>query len=400
MSKRPPAATETSENTPKTGYDHVDTIGEYKITRSRVSGGLFLEWYDAASRQVRRVSLKTKKVSQAVEKVQAAIDKGATGDPRPFLKEEMLNTVDELLDWHRAHVEKLPSAATERIHIDILKEQFGPRRPTSLREEDFDRFRDLMKAKGRKITYTSRILTTLRSALRKGYQKDRLTKLIKVPEYATKRIKDKAPKKGPALNAREWAAIFDEINSPHLLFTSVLLINIGARITALLQCTTAQLDLPGNLIDLNVPEQEETTKRRPNQPITATLRPWLERLPPGHLVRWRGKPIEEIDTAFDAAVARAIEKEKLSKKANTYSARHTLGRLFRSKEIDTEEIGTWLANGEVPDSTTLIYAPWEPVYLINCRRAVEEFVREINRYTERWDLLRPYTVKPGWRKKS
>lgn len=400
MTIRPPAPAEPSADPPKTGYDLVDSLGEYRITRSRESGRLFAEWYDAKRRQVRRVSLRTKKVSEAVEKVQAAIDKDATGDPRPFLKEEMLNTVDELLDWHRVHVETLPSAATEKIHLDILKEHFGARRPASLGEADFDRFRDLLKAKGRKVTYVSRILTTLRSACRKAHKKNRLSKPIRVPEYATKRIKDKAPKKGPALSAREWAAIFDEITSPHLLLASVLLVNTGSRITAVLQCTTAQIDLPGNLIDLNVPEQEETTKRRPTQPITGTLRPWLERLPPGPLVRWRGKPVQEIDTAFDAAVARARQKGKLDKKANSYSARHTLGRHFRSNEIDTEEIGAWLANGAVPDSTTLVYAPWEPAYLINCRRAVEAFVREINRHTERWDLLRPYAVKPGWRDRA
>ncbi len=44
----------------------------------------------------------------------------------------------------------------------------------------------------------------------------------------------------------------------------------------------------------------------------------------------------------------------------------------------------------------LIYCPWEPDYLINCRKAAEKFVREINRYTRKWDLLRPYAVKPSY----
>jgi hypothetical protein len=34
--------------------------------------------------------------------------------------------------------------------------------------------------------------------------------------------------------------------------------------------------------------------------------------------------------------------------------------------------------------------------LINCRKAAEKSVREINRYTRKWNLLKPYAVKPGY----
>ncbi len=44
----------------------------------------------------------------------------------------------------------------------------------------------------------------------------------------------------------------------------------------------------------------------------------------------------------------------------------------------------------------MIYCPWEPDYLENCREAAEAFVREINKHTRKWDLLRPYCVKPSY----
>jgi site-specific recombinase XerC len=128
--------------------------------------------------------------------------------------------------------------------------------------------------------------------------------------------------------------------------------------------------------------------------LTSTLRPWIENLPDGHLITYRGKPIAEADTAFNSAVRRS----KIAKKANTYSIRHSLARYMLKRGIDLEEIGIWLGHGNHdPDTdTTLIYCPWEPDYLINCRNAAEAFVREINRYTRKWDLLSPYAVKPGY----
>lgn len=385
-----------AEDQAQPAYEVLDTIGEYRIVRSRLSGRLYVSWYDNVARQTRRATLKTAKPSTAVERIQNAVDQGATGDPRPFLRSKILATVDHLLDWHLGYVIGLPSGPTELIHIRKLRAYFGSRRVMSLKLTDFEAFRDDMKAQGLKVTYASRVLTTLRSAVNRAVKDDRLLKPIKVPEFATKRIKKAAPLKGPVLTAKEWAAVLDEIDSPHQLIIAVLLLNTGARITALLELTVGQIDFDQNTLELNVPGADPTHKRRPTLPITDTLRPWLRLPTNGHLVHYHGKPIAEADTAFDAAVDRARRKGLVGPKANSYSGRHSLGRVFRRARIDTEEIGVWLANGQAPDSTTLIYAPWSAEFLINCRLATEDFVREINTHTKRWDLLRPYETKPGW----
>jgi hypothetical protein len=83
-------------------YELIDEIGEYRIVRSRVSERLFISWYDLASRQTRRASLKTKKAGFATATVQGLVDRKVTGDPRPYLKKKQLTTVTELLDLHRA----------------------------------------------------------------------------------------------------------------------------------------------------------------------------------------------------------------------------------------------------------------------------------------------------------
>jgi site-specific recombinase XerD len=98
------------------------------------------------------------------------------------------------------------------------------------------------------------------------------------------------------------------------------------------------------------------------------------------------------------SVNRAVRESKIAKKANTYSIRHSLARYMRKKGVDLEEIAIYLGHGnhDPETETTLIYCPWEPDYLINCREAAEAFVREINAYTRKWDLLRPYCVKQDY----
>jgi integrase len=218
--------------------------------------------------------------------------------------------------------------------------------------------------------------------------------LLKIPEFAKARHTRNAPLKGPVLSAAEWAKVIDAVVEPHTLLLVILLIHTGSRVSALLEATAAQIDWTENTIDLNPKGRDPTDKRRPVLPIFDTLRPWLENLPEGHLIRYRGKPIAEADTAFKATVRRS----GIDKKANAYSARHSLGRVFRRAEIKTEEIGVFLGNGKIPDEseTTLVYSPWEPEYLINCRRAVEAFMREINSHTVKWDLARPYTFMPDF----
>lgn len=379
-------------------YILVEKIGdEYSVVRCRVSGRLFISWYDPdpTDRQTRRASLQTDKVSVATAIVQSLVDRGVTGDPRPFLKKKPLTTVNELLDSHLPHIAKLPSADTEMRHIEKLRAAFGERRIASLTMEDFEAFRDELLGQKRRITYVSRILVTCRSAAKRAYANKHVSVLLNVPEFAKKRHKRTAPLKGPVLTAAEWAKVIDAIVAPHMLLLVILLIHTGSRITALLQLTLAQIDWILGTIDLNPEWRDRTDKRRPVLPIFDTLRPWLENLPDGHLILYRGKPIAEADTSFMATVRRA----KIDKKANTYSARHSLGRRFRAAEIDTEETGVFLGNGKITEESevTLVYSPWAPEYLINCRRAVEAFVREINTHTKKWDLTRPYATKPDWK---
>jgi integrase len=376
-------------------YELVEDYGHYKLVRARAGGRYYVAWYDSEIRQTRRVSLRTKKSSEAHDKVRFLVDLGATGNPNDHLNKKQVRTVSELLNdaWEN-YLQKLPSAEAAGIARDILKREMGEKRLAALVLRDYDDFRDKLKAAGKAIGYVSRILSVLRSSGNRALENKQTTVKLKVPEYQPRSKKKGLKKKGPLLTCQEIAAIIDEINDQHLLLLVILLIHLGARVGAILDAIKAQVDLEQNLFDLNPPGRETTNKGRPVLPIPPTLRPWLETLPDGPLITYRGAAIAEADTAFNSAV----DRSKIGKKANTYSIRHSLSRYMRKKRVDLEEIGIYLGHGnhDPETETTLIYCPWEPEYLINCREAAEAFVREINTHTRKWDLLRPYCVKPNY----
>lgn len=376
-------------------YELVESYGFFKLVRARASGRYYVSWYDAENRQTRRASLRTNKPSDAHEKMRFLADLSIDGDPKEYLNRKQMKTVAELLDYDwETYLKKLPSAEAAGIARDILKREMGDKRLSALVLRDYDDFRDKLKAAGKAIGYVSRILSVLRSSANRALENKQTTVKLKVPEYQPRSKKKGLKTKGPLLTCQEIAAIIDEINDPHLLFLVVLLIHLGARVGALLDAVKAQVDLEQNLFDLNPPGRETTNKGRPELPIPVTLRPWLEDLPDGPLITYRGVAIAEADTGFNSAVVRS----KIGKKANTYSIRHSLSRYLRKKRVDLEEIGIYLGHGnhDPETETTLIYCPWEPEYLINCREAAEAFVREINKHTRKWDLVRPYCVKPNY----
>jgi integrase len=376
-------------------YELVENYGYYKLVRARASDRYYAAWYDPDERQTRRASLRTNKSSKAHEQLRFLTDLGVTGDPREHLNKKQVRTVAELLDdaWE-TRLKKLPSAEAAGIARDILKREMGDKRLAALVLQNFDDFRDRLKAQGKSIGYVSRILSVLRSSANRAVENKKTTVKLKVPEYQPRSKKKNLKKKGPLLTCKEIAAIIDEISDQHLLLLVILLIHLGARVGAILDAIKAQIDLEQNRFDLNPPDRETTNKGRPVLPIPITLRPWLEDLRDGPLITYRGAAIAEADTAFNSAVHRS----KIGKKANTYSIRHSLSRYMRKKRVDLEEIGIYLGHGnrDPETETTLIYCPWEPEYLINCRKAAEAFVREINTHTRKWDLLRPYCVKPNY----
>jgi hypothetical protein len=365
-------------------------IEELWIARSDASPYLYCAWFDAQARQTRYASLHTTDLVRAIEKVRSIIDRRLAHDPRLGLKDSLLSSVVPLLDWHwETHASHLSSADSEEYGIDLIKRLLGDPRLAALDSIAFDSFRDRCLQQGLAISSISKVLSTLRSAANRAFEGNRIARPLKIPEYRTKTDIETAPLRGPVGTPEQFGKLFDATEELHLLMTLIASLNTLTRPGAIFEATGAQIDLGLNRFDLNPAGRRQTKKFRPIVPITATFRPWLEDLPPGHLITYNGLPVSSVKTALNHACKLAQVD------LNLYSPRHSVARHMRELRVDSDEISIFLGH-KVPkkSETTLRYAPWSPQYLTDAAAAVEDFIHRIQKHTRRNLLLPPWKWKP------
>lgn len=374
-------------------YTQLHKMGMYSVCIHEGTDNLYVGCYDPDNKKSFYRSLGTTDLETALVTVRSLIERGVTGDPKDALVQKPLRTVTEVLDFNRAKAEAQASAESNLIAIERMKRLMGNSMLQHMVPSTFEAFRDAAMAEGIALSSVDRTLTVFRAACAVAVAERRLSRhhAPVVPYFCTKNHLRAAPPKGRLMEIEEIAAVIDEAQFIHFLFCLIWLASLGCRIGALLDATAAQIDHRRGLIDLNPPGRVQTSKWRPTLPIPATLAPWTEGLPPGHLVQWRAQPVGEIDTAFMAACTRA----KLEPGGNTYSIRHALGRHMRSRGVEDDQIALWLGHIQPPQSneTTIVYSPYSPSYLSDAKLAAELFVREIARHCRRHDPLLPPWLK-------
>lgn len=391
-------------------FDTVLCVDRCRILRHKLTGTFYLAWHDQPARQGRRASLRTRDLPTALRLVDRIAAEGLD-DPRPLLRRfvsptaarnnepagpssrhfSRLLTVREILDLHLAERTAAPLNPAEEVFVRILKASpIGDRPVEDLRLRDFDRLRDQWLGGGRSIATVSRILTTLRSAINRAVRNQDLDRAAApfVPEYRTTNHIRSAPPKGRPCSLAELGRLYAASRPPHLRLALFILMNTGCRLGAALDLTTASFDLANHRISLNGDGRIQTTKHRPILPLTRQLDTWGEALQPfsGRLVSYGGRPVARIARAL----RHAAQSAGLDDEVNTYSIRHTAGRVLRQAGCSTEEIALWFGhNPPIPTfSITLRYSPYEPGFLERARLAVEDMVEQIGR-TAGVDLSAP-----------
>jgi hypothetical protein len=396
------AATGLDERQESGTFERFEEHGLYWIVRHKKTRKFSVAWYDAEIRQTRRRALKTKSASEATKKVEQLVRDGVEGDPKEALSKKPMTYVAEALAYYKS--ERVPNirsgpAATTAIE-NYLDPRLGPIRISAFRKRDALAFAAQLQEEGHSLGYASRILSVLRSAFNLAEEDGKIARAPNVPEIRGEDEMEAEPLRGRNLAVPEVAKYFDSINERHFLYYSIHEVNTGgARPEAILEATTAGIDWSRNLFELNPKGRIQTKKRRPIVRIASTWEPWLRTIPSGPIVTYNGGAVKSIKTAMRATVRRS----ELPGRVNSTSIRHTLGRWLEDKKVPASEISLLL--GHVSTSkkrSTRRYSPadpYHPEYMVNAIRAIEDFVREVNKHTRKWDLERPGVVKSGWRKR-
>ena len=388
---------------PAKRFETLFAFDYYDQVRDVETGVHYIGWYDQSARQKRRRSLRTTDAKTAFDQVSRIDQSGMIGDPILMLSETV--TVGTLLrDYQLRHAGDA-SAGFNKVAIGKhLDPAVGHILADRWRDTNFESFKDAFLKKGGSLSYLSRIITVLRAAFIEAETKSKkLPRAPFIPEVMTKDDRDEAPLKGRLMTAPEIARLIDAVQDPHLLQYLVGEINSASRMITILESDTTRINWADRLFETNPPGRRQTKKYRPCLKISATWGPWLRAAPPGPLITYDGKPVRSVKKAFAAARKAAdLKPDATGLPVTSYSIRHTIGRYLEDCNVPAIERSLLLGHVK-PDRKKITerYSPTNPRgphYMEQAVAAIEQFVKEINSHTRKWNLLVPFAVKPGYKK--
>ena len=339
----------------------------------------YVAWYDPATEQTRRRTLRTRIEADAVRIFDGLASEATGGDPRPLGDPIRISTVAELMQWFAAtRGRQLASRDHVTAAVRLVSAHFGNRSVTCLGPDAIDRLEGELRQKGHSTGYISRTLGVLRSAVHRAHDRRLIPERYAIPSPERKSDRDAAPLRGRRMAPAEIARLVDATPSRHLVdFIRLGLATVGRR-GALLDLTREQVDFGYAIIALNPPGRVQTKKFRPVVVAIPAIRDWLAARPAGPLVtteRAPGKALKSVRTAWRAACGRA----GFGPDVTAYSLRHSAAGHMRRKGVPSEQISIQL--GHVPvdvKAVTLRYSPYDPDYLAQAAAAIADFYAAVD----------------------
>lgn len=286
--------------------------------------------------------------------------------------------------WHEHILEKAVDKERPRYAFDKLHAHFGHLAVKDITPDDVQAYVDRRSKRPQRqwcpaaqlagplgrpsVNHTiSTELSVLNAAINHAVRKKRVPKaeqpFIQLPGTSPPRDRWLTPEEA----GRLVDAAREEVN-PHQpkgtlprVFRFVLLaLGTASRKSALLEAKRAQVQLEGNLIELNPAGRAQTNKRRPRVPISDWLRPYIDDImaqipddPEAYLLDHAGS----IRTAFENAVSRA----GLGREVTPHVLRHTKATWMAQAGVSMFDIAGVL--GDSVETVTKTYAHHHPDYL-------------------------------------
>ncbi len=319
-------------------------------------------WNDRPARQVRRISLRTRDLREAQDRLVAWVMEHASlqpGDPRSVTIAECLQR------YYLQHAQHLPSEEQTRIGSRQLLSQLGDAVVAELTPDRQARLVAELRAAGRSGGTVSRILSVLRAALKHAEKFQLLTKAPFIFDVPKGQPRDRV------LTVAELRSLFRHA-SPHLQVFIVFAIGTAARRSAILELTPGRCSLARRRIDLNPGGRAQTKKHRAVVPLAPALAPWVEAATGEYLVEYHGQPVASIKTAWREARIRA----GLGPDVTPNTIRHTVATMLREEGVPEAQCAAFLGH-RWSNSTTEGYAKHRPDYLSDAVAVVDRLISEV-----------------------
>ena len=284
--------------------------------------------------------------------------------------------------WQR-HASKLASARSQRVAMEYLSEFFAGALISDLTVRRQEEFIEWLSRKDLSSSYIKKILGAGKWALNYAWKRQEISSsphILTVPENRPSMTR---------LELDEIVELFDAIEQHHLFMFVMLALNTLSRPGALLELKVDQCDLSRDLTHLNPDGRNQTKKRRPIVPISQTLRPFIEAIPEGYLIQFRGKPVRSIKTAWRKMVRRAGLRQDIT----PMTLRRTMARELRRRGVQPWDLAGLMGH-VAQESTTEIYAEYDPEYLKQAIQAIDAYLAEVNERTRHTKLRASCVLGP------
>jgi len=338
---------------------------DYRLAKIPGSPRWYITWTEG-HRSFRRTT-GTADREQATQVLAAFVLEAARG---PVVEPADVEVREVLETYYREHASKRPSAEQARIAKAHLIAFYGVARGTAVTAKSHSMYEEKRRLQGAGFQTINRERMVLRAAFNHSRRHHGLTVVPYVPTIPEDHPdNDPVEPKGRPLKLGEVTALLKACAYVHEWRFLQMLIGTLCRPDAAFDFEPdKQADFEHGLIDLSPPGRKQTKKFRPVVPMPRFLRDEFKRAGKGPFIAYHGEGIRSSKTAFRRMRADA----GLDERVNPYSLRHTIARELRRRGVPGDQISIML--GHRPPNTKrtdLIYAPYEPGYCQDAKRAIE-----------------------------
>lgn len=345
-------------------------------------------WYDPIAGRTQRRSLRTTDLETAIDALTLLIQKKSQKTSASYLAIVLETYFSEVTD-------PKPSGATARNAgrwilqgISELKNAVDPAKAkvadlTAARQLELIQI--LNERHKHSVAYIARNMGVLNAALK-------YAKLPDAPEvlYNQNKIAEQLELPDPV--PRNWiptmdelATFIDNLASENAFRWTLIALNTACRPAAGLELSPFQRDTRFGLLSLNPKGRRQNKKYRATVKETECLAGWLN--------HWGGDDrycrglttTDGLQSAYNRA--RVLPKVSLPQ-MTPYAIRHMVATVLRSARVPGDQMQLFMGHRSADTKISDSYGQFDADYLCDAAEAIDAFMRELNRRTER-DLFAP-----------